>query len=340
VKASSHCSPSVNLGFLLHAVVEGLGKASKRSNTSLTGAMASLGLEQQKASEPEAADAPAATPARRVQRFRKLSTLSAGQLRSMDQQQLHSLLAIRQQESQQRVGLKAAALAGADNGSCQRAAASLQVGQAARYEHIRRRRGLSSFSITEQLPDPLQQLASVYDLVRHEPEGAVHPTESATRGAQSAAWPQRNGGAAHLHEETGGGARQPGGAPPRRPSRAQRAAVQYDEGTLLCNYLPMVRQYLRSQGRDLPDPQPAAAEGGAAEQQRQGGESCMEGVEGEGGPSDSEYVYDLYAAVEDGGGEEAATGGTHEEGWWELHRGGRTPVVQVRRRPTAPFCGS
>ena len=186
----------------------------KKANTSLAGAMAGLGLAQQQQGVAEAeaggaTDEPVSQPAVRQQRFRKLSTMSAVQLSRMDQAQLSSLLAAghgQQAAAPPRAAVKAVPTAPA-TASADRAAEALQAGQAARYEQIRRRRGLTNFTITEQAPDPLQQLAAVTDLVRHDsgvPAGG-------------------------------------GGAAVRRPSAAQRAAAQYDEGTLLCNYLPMVR---------------------------------------------------------------------------------------------------
>jgi hypothetical protein len=191
--------------------------------------------------------------------------------------------------------------------------AQLQAGQAARYEHIKRRRGLSAFAITEQAPDPLQKLAAVYDVVRHdEPLG-----DAATAGST----------AGMMTDTQGPSARQPpqqqlNAAPPAGQNPQGRSAPrQYDEGTLLCNYLPMVREYLQSAGEDASQPQDQPPDQQQTQQQGRGtaGADAME--EG----SDGEYVYDLYAAVEEG-----AEGQAEEEGWWDLHASGAAPVVQVR----------
>ena len=301
--------------------------------------MDGLGLEQGEAGDgqPAAGDtdaehiAAAPQPARRMQRYRKLSTLSAAQLRGIDQMQLYSLLASGhqqqqegQQQARQRVGVKStAAAAGAGAGAgAERAVQQLQAGQAARYEHIRRRRGLSAFTITEQSADPLQHLASVYDVVRHEPQAGPAGSEAKATGEQdgvaAAAAQQQHQGRQHQQHQH------------RRPSRAQRAAQQYDEGTLLCNYLPMIREYLQAQGRQLPDPAAQQAGQGAAG----GSQEAPAGMEEDGGSgSDGEYVYDLYAVVDD-----VPEGQAQEEGWWELHTSGHAPMVQVRRPLAAKGC--
>jgi hypothetical protein len=285
-------------------------------------------------------DTSADAPARRPQRYRKLSTLSATQLRAMDQQQLHNLLVsgVRQeQEGRRRVGVKAGSLAAsAAEPSAERTEQRLQAGQSARYEHIRRRRGLSAFFITEQAEDPLQQLAAVYDVVRHEPldqEPGELDSEQRRAGNSAAA----ASAAVQRHhrqlEQPRAAAQQQ-----RRPSRAQRAVQQYDEGTLMCNYLPMIRQYLESQGRHMPDPRPAQQQ-----QQTAGSSGAQDGAAGmeegdEEAGSDSEYVYDLYAAAEGwgmgDGEEEQETRQAQDSEWWELHASGRAPVVQVR--PACP----
>ena len=282
-------------------MVEGLAAPGKRANTSLSGALAGLGFgaapEEQQDGGPAGGAAggaageaePDEKPAVRRQRYRKLSTLSATQLRGMDQQQLSTLLAARQQQQQQgaqqppqqppvqpqqppaaRAGIKAAGGATtATAAAAGRAAQHLQAGQAARYEQIRRRRGLSNFSITEHAADPLADLASVYDVVLHDAKPAVGDEQP----------PSASG--------TGFG-----GAAARRPSAAQRAAAAHDEGTLMCNYMPMIREYLASQGRPLLGDGAAAGGGAAAAAaagQQQQEEAAME-------EDDDEYVYDLYAA--------------------------------------------
>ncbi|KAI3428726.1 hypothetical protein D9Q98_007550 [Chlorella vulgaris] len=326
-------------------VVEGLGVPGKRANTSLSSAMGGLGLEGPETgagSTAEAADEAAVSndtsadaPARRPQRYRKLSTLSATQLRAMDQQQLHNLLVsgVRQeQEGRRRVGVKAGSLAAsAAEPSAERTEQRLQAGQSARYEHIRRRRGLSAFSITEQAEDPLQQLAAVYDVVRHEPlEQEPGELDSEQRRAGNSAAAASAAVQRHHRqlEQPRAAAQQQ-----RRPSRAQRAVQQYDEGTLICNYLPMIRQYLESQGRHMPEPRPAQQQQPpAGSSGGQGGLAGMEEGDDEAG-SDSEYVYDLYAAAEGwgmgDGEEEQETRQAQDSEWWELHASGRAPVVQI-----------
>lgn len=304
-------------------MVEGLAAPGKRAHTSLSSAMAGLGLAQQKEAapadsteqgqEPEAAGA-AAQPAARRQRYRRLSTLSAAQLKAMDASQLSSLLAGGSggdaAPPQRRAPVKGAQQQGG-SGTAERAAGARQAGAAARYEQIRRRRGLSNFSITEQAADPLEGLAAVVDLV-------AYPQED---GAADAA-----GTAGAAGSSVAGASSGFGGPQPQRPSRAQRAAAQYDEGTLLCNYLPMVREYLASQGRgDLPMPGGAAA---AADDPMAAADAAKE--EGDA----DEYVYDLYAAVSDG--EAGGSGGEGQrEAWQELHASGHAPVVQVRSRIVA-----
>lgn len=327
-----HCTLTDAASPPVLSVVEGLEAPGKRPHISLSSAMAGLGLGSQAAAEEAAAQAPsgecvdaaAAAPAVRRQRFRRLSTLSAAQLRSIDGDQLASLLAAQQQAAAaRRAGVKSsdpsgtgAAAAAATAG---RAAQQLQAGQAARYEQIRRRRGLaepaSGASGTAALAeaDPLQQLASVYDLVRRDDNEEVVPA-----------------GATPLQ-------------PPQRRSRAERAAAQYAEGTLLCNYMPMVREYLASQGRPLPaegevsagagsgqpssgadSQQPGASSAGSAQQVPPSGSQGHgpAGPDGEG----EDYVYDIYAALSE---DERGEGGEAEAQWWELHASGAAPVVQV-----------
>ena len=328
--------------------MEGLQAPGKRAHTTLSSAMEGLGMgqqaEQEGAGAGEApADAEAAAegvPAagRRRQRYRKLSTLSAAQIGSMDQQKLTSLLAAnyyqqQQQQQQQRAGVKSGTQAspGASTAAAtaERAAARLQAGQAARYEQIRRRRGLTNFSITEQAADPLTHLAAVYDLVRHDSDTGTTAADEAAAAA--------SGRRLHFRQDQQQRQEQPAQQQQRRPSRQQRAAQQYDEGTLMCNYLPMIREYLQAQGRDLPltsgEGAGGAAAVGAEGDQAAGAEGAAAAADGE--ESDSDYVYDLYAAVmeEDGVGEDeeaAARQQEDEEAWWELHASGRAPVVQVR----------
>ncbi|KAL4428121.1 hypothetical protein ABPG75_002210 [Micractinium tetrahymenae] len=321
-------------------VVEGLEAPGKRAHTTLSSAMAGLGLEGQAAVEEGAAPAPAgddadaaaAAPAARRQRFRRLSTLSAAQLRSIDGDQLASLLAAQHEAAAaRRSGIKSggagAAGAAAAAATAGRAAQQLQAGQAARYEQIRRRRGLPGPPAAGSSPaaaaeaDPLQQLASVYDLVRHD-DGE----------ASAAAAPAGPGAAAGQRQSQQGEAQQ---SRQRRPSRAERAAQQYDEGTLLCNYMPMIREYLASQGRPLPaEEKAAAAAAGAAQPGSAAGSGAQpaqpSGSQG-GGPANQdsdgdEYVYDIYAALSE---DEAGDGREVEEQWWELHAAGAAPVVQI-----------
>lgn len=316
------------------AVVEGLEAPGKRAHTSLSSALAGLGLGGQAAGAEEGvAQAPAGdgvdiaatAPAVRRQRFRRLSTLSATQLRTIDGNQLASLLAAQQEAAAaRRVGVKSSAALSAEAAGAAaaagRAAQQLQAGQAARYEQVRRRRGLAGPAAGKNAPaagaevDPLQQLASVYDLVRHDDSKEGAPAAVEAGGQQ----------------------------PQRRPSRAERAAAQYDEGTLLCNYMPMIREYLATQGRPLPAEgvPPAAAGGGqpggqADSQQGGGGTGGAQparptGSQGN-GPSvqdgeGDEYVYDIYAALSE---DEAGEGRDAEEQWWELHASGAAPLVQV-----------
>ena len=297
------------------AVVEGLAGPGKRAHTSLSSAMAGLGLSQQQAAAP--ADAtqqgqqePAevgAQPAARRQRYRRLSTLSAAQLKAMDASQLSSLLAsgssseAAAQQAQRRTPIKGG-LQPAGGGTAERAAGARQAGAAARYEQIRRRRGLSNFSITEQAADPLEGLAAVVDLVAYPQDGSAAGTSDAGNGSSGA---RASSGF--------------GGPQPQRPSRAQRAAQQYDEGTLMCNYLPMVREYLASQGKaDLPLPGSQAGVAPGADPM------AADAAAEEEGDAD-EYVYDLYAAVS----EDEAGGEGQREAWQELHASGHAPVVQV-----------
>lgn len=322
-------------------VVEGLEAPGKRAHTSLSSTLAELSLGGQAAAAEGAAQAPigdgadatAAAPAVRRQRFRRLSTLSAAQLRSIDGDQLASLLAAQQEvAAARRAGVKSSAGggAGAAAAAAGRAAQQLQAGQAARYEQVQRRRGLAGpaaaggASVAGAEADPLQQLASVYDLVRRDGSEQGAPAAAAAAGPGAAAAGQQQA--------------------QRRPSRAEQAAAQYDEGTLLCNYMPMIREYLASQGRPLPaeGEGPAAASGGQAGSgdDSQQGSDVTAGAAQQAPPSGSqgagpagqdsegdEYVYDIYAALsEDEGGE----GREAEEQWWELHASGAAPVVQVR----------
>lgn len=315
------------------AVVEGLAAPGKRAHTSLSSAMAGLGLAQQQDAAPadsteqgqaEAEAAAAAQPATRWQRYRRLSTLSAAQLKAIDASQLSSLLSSGGSGSdsgdaalsQRRAPVKGGAPP-AVSGTAERAAGARQAGAAARYEQIRRRRGLSNFSITERAADPLEGLAAVVDLVAYPQEGGA----AGTAGAADTA-------AGGTSSSSGFG-----GPQPQRPSRAQRAAQQYDEGTLMCNYLPMVREYLASQGRgDLPLPGSGAAaaggESGAAGPDPMAADAAAE-------EDADEYVYDLYAAVSED--EAGGSGGEGQrEAWQELHASGHAPVVQVGR--TVGFC--
>lgn len=304
-------------------VVEGLAAPGKRAHTSLSSAMAGLGLSQQQAAAP--ADAAqqgqqqepaegAEQPAARRQRYRRLSTLSAAQLKAMDASQLSSLLAsgssseAAAQLAQRRAPVKGG-LQPAGGGTAERAAGARQAGAAARYEQIRRRRGgLSNFSITEQAADPLEGLAAVVDLV-------AYPQEGSTAGASDAA----GNGSSSARTSSGFG-----GPQPQRPSRAQRAAQQYDEGTLMCNYLPMVREYLASQGKaDLPLPGSTAAAGD--EGSTPGADPMAADAAAEEEGDADEYVYDLYAAVP----EDEAGGEGQREAWQELHASGHAPVVQI-----------
>jgi len=69
-----------------------------------------------------------------------------------------------------------------------------------------------------------------------------------------------------------------------------------EEDALLCNYLPMVREYLNTSSKDAADVVEVDADG--------------------------DYVYDLYI-------EDMETSGSESDIWWEAHRRGACPVVQI-----------
>ncbi len=155
---------------------------------------------------------------------------------------------------------------------------------------MRRRHGINNFERTEGRPDPLGTLgATLYDVVRHD-EAWGEEAGRGTRAAAQRAWRERD------------------------------AAAQFPEGTLLCNYMPMVREYLAEQQQAQ-----------QAKQEGAGGTAPM-AVEGEGEGGEGEYVYDLYAAagsddeamVEGGeGGRQAA------QRWLELAAEGRATIVRI-----------
>lgn len=145
---------------------------------------------------------------------------------------------------------------------------------AASYEQIRHRRGLNNFERTEAVADPLRAVTGqVYDVVRR----AESEADAAGRRA-------------------------------RERELARQAAAQYEEGTLLCNYMPMVREYLHTQGDS------AAGDGT---------EASGQGVE----DMDAEYVYDLYVA--EVGAAQGEEGEDEAAAWWQLHSAGATPVVRI-----------
>jgi hypothetical protein len=240
-------------------VVEGL--AAPAAKRPLHEALSGLGLAPGAGGAAEAAAAPPA-------RFRRVSTLSAAQLGGLSAEALDALL---------RAGRKRGADGGAPPPPQQPARR-----KAARYEQVRRVRGLTLFERTEAAPDPLRAARGVYDVVAH--------------GAEEAS------------------------PAPASPTAAAAAAA---EEALLCNYLPMVREYLAASGGGVSAARSAAAAAAAA--------SADEGAEG----GDGDYVYDLYVAGEEsaaGGGAGAdADGADADEAarWWELHRAGAAPAVRV-----------
>lgn len=267
-------------------VIEGLAAPSKRPHT-LTDALERMGLRQAAATDGAAANGDAAdssTPAPCRRHFRRLATLSARQLSTLDQTQLQQLLSQtrpQQQRAQQpQQGRGAAAAAAAE-----RAQHGLQAGQTARYEQVMRRRGASASGQAQAAADPLQSLAQVHDVVRRDTE-----------------------------EEQGQHARQLG-----QRGRCQQAGPPYEEGTLLCNYLPMVREYLQQQQSEQThwQQQQALAAGAAGA----GGAAGLGCSGEEGGEAGDEFVYDLYFAASDAEepGEELEDGCS----------GRRAPVVHI-----------
>ena len=97
----------------------------------------------------------------------------------------------------------------------------------------------------------------------------------------------------------------------------------------------VTREYLHSQGQAAPGEAAARRSqheaGSGAAEAAHGGAAAAAGDDAgmhvdSGASSDGEYVYDLYAAVEEG---EDDGHSTPEEGWRELTASGRAPVVRV-----------
>jgi hypothetical protein len=246
-------------------IVEGL--AAPAAKRLLHEALSGLGLAPGASAGAEAAAAPAA-------RFRRVSTLSAAQLGGLSAEALDALL---------RAGRKRGA--GSDDAAAPPQPAARR--KAARYEQVRRVRGLTLFERTEAAPDPLRAARGVYDVVAH--------------GAEEA---------------------------PPAPASPTAAAAAAAEEALLCNYMPMVREYLAASGGG------GSGGGGSAARSTAAATGATEADEGaEGG--DGDYVYDLYVPGEEsaagggGAGAEGDAGADEAAGWWELHRAGTAPAVRV-----------
>ncbi|GAB4814925.1 hypothetical protein N2152v2_001971 [Parachlorella kessleri] len=274
---------------------------SKRQQTSLSSRLdgMSLGVQVQPQAAPEA-------PCRVPQRFTRLTTLSAVEVSSLNEEQLSRLLQVQQQQQQQgqaghrqrqRHGQQPAPdqpapqpssgsptsappAAGVASGQPP-AAAPDPAGAAGVYQQVRQpRRGVSLFQATEAAPDPLAGFARVYEVVRRE---GTH--EAAEQGGSGGRGAPLDGLARGRHR------RRQGGGQPEVPSgaAAQPAAWRkYAEGTLMCNQLPVVRQVAAGAPAPAPTGGPWGAAGGAHYQQQQqqqdgsgvGGHSASGGMDG------------------------------------------------------------
>jgi hypothetical protein len=168
------------------------------------------------------------------------------------------------------------------------------------YHQIRTRNGLTNFEVTESAPDPLRCLASVHDVVcmdveRHDAPPRNGTDVTAHGNACNVDAPAAAQGGEHLHGSN----------------------AQHGE-SLLCNYMPMVREYLENK-----------------QDNKVHTDIDMD-----------EYVYDLYVEAAsrkpgdvDGDGtggdadvDENADVGLHA--WWDLHGRGIAPIVRIMQDDT------
>lgn len=211
----------------------------------MTDALEGLGLNA------AAAAAPPQQAGHKLQRFSRLTTLTAAELARTAPEQLEQLLAAQRANPQSRKR-ELESPAAAENS--RPALPERPQGEAVRYEQVRRRRGLTNFEVTEGAPDPLKNIGAVYDIVHLDPAPAISPEDNA----------------------------------------------------LLCNYLPMVREYLHS--TDGARTGPGTTNNDISE--------ATEGMEEDG------YVYDLYV-------EAGADSDEVSDSWMELHRKGAAPTVHI-----------
>lgn len=282
--------------FLQLAVIQDIVGAKKKPNATLTDVFGGMGLAATGIAEGgETSEAAAAVPSLpQRKRYRKLATMTAAEMMQAGSEKLQQLLASGPSSEPTKQGnFHTTASNGASRGSPSAAAApSLSSKPAgARYEQIRRRRGLTNFEITESLPDPLRDLGSLYDVVRMDIDEV-----SNTPGVNEA------------------------------------------QGALICNLLPMVREYLAEEEGTKKRKEENGNGHGAASfahtttqsdasldpstsvrtSDRTAQIEASDDVEiGDG------YVYDLY--IEAGTGDNAE----EEERWWDLHARGGAPVVQI-----------
>jgi len=170
-----------------------------------------------------------------------------------------------------------------------------------RYEQIRRRRGLTNFEVTESAVDPLRGFASVHDVVR-----ISEATDHQQQGRFMSGGNRSNGG--------------------------KNQFMSAEDNILLCNYLPMVREYLKEEEEKHLDKN---------HQNSTTTTSTTDDVMDADG-----YVYDLYIEAQQqypfgtttsGTGHNTINGtATHgdegvddEDAWWEMHLRGGAPVVQI-----------
>ncbi|KAG7672610.1 hypothetical protein Ndes2437A_g02611 [Nannochloris sp. 'desiccata'] len=279
-------------------VIQDLAPKKKKSNESLSDALGGLGLSA-------SVDAP---PARiRPKRYSKLTTMTAAEMLQMGPEKLQKMLTTTATNSTtEQIDPTSASIAPLDSITVPNATTTVTAtkkrsgnfgnGGGERYEQIRRRRGLTNFEVTESAVDPLRGVASVHDVVRIS-EATDHQQQKGISGLDS-----RHGG--------------------------NNQPLSAEENILLCNYLPMVREYLDEEEEQQ------------QQQQHQDGTTSDDVMDTDG------YVYDLYIEAEQQYPFGTTTAGTgynnsndtagngdegidEEDAWWEMHIRGGAPVVQI-----------
>jgi hypothetical protein len=261
------------------AVIQDLAPKKKKPNESLADALGGLGLST---------EGEGAAPTRiRPKRYRKLATMTAAEMLQMGPEKLQQILTTTEQIDP----LPSKTEPTKGPASKKRSGNFENTNSGERYEQIRRRRGLTNFEVTESAVDPLRGLASVQDVVRISEER--EPGHNSNNNGRNGTKNNKNSHGASFSQPT------------------------QEENQLLCNYLPMVREYLDE------------------ESQKQNSTTADDVMDTNG------YVYDLYIEAETqynksspgnttGTGNEGDTEEDYDEdAWWDMHIRGGAPVVQI-----------